>query len=231
MIEEILKYQKKDAELRKIEVELANSEERKKTVSAKKFIESSSENIDKLDLRAAELVSAYEKATNEQLKLKEQQDEIGHALSTVADENAASFLLKKAEELLNMIKNLGQEAKRISNEIQNVIKEYAQLKNNLAVAKTQFNEYGEKYQALKASKKDDMDNINKELAVLRKAVDPVLMEKYDKKRAEKLFPVIFEAKEDVCGACSMNLSMIDIAKLKNGEIIECDNCRRLLYKA
>ena len=49
MIEEILKYQAKDAELRKIEVELANSEERKKTVSAKKFIEGSSENIDKLD--------------------------------------------------------------------------------------------------------------------------------------------------------------------------------------
>lgn len=231
MIEEILKYQAKDAELRKIEVELANSEERKKTVSAKKFIEGSSENIDKLDLKATELISAYEKATQEQIKLKEQQDEIEHALSTVNDENAASFLLKKAEELLNKVKNLGQEAKRISNEIQSIIRDYAQLKNNLSVAKTQFNEYGEKYQALKASKKDEMDKLNKELLVLRKKVDPALMESYDKKRKEKLFPIIFEAKEDVCGACSMNLSMIDIAKLKNGEIIECDNCRRLLYKA
>ena len=81
------------------------------------------------------------------------------------------------------------------------------------------------------NKKDEMDKLNKELLVLRKKVDPALMESYDKKRKEKLFPIIFEAKEDVCGACSMNLSMIDIAKLKNGEIIECDNCRRLLYKA
>ncbi len=231
MINAILKYQEKDAELRKIEVELSNSEERKKTVSAKKFIETNGESVDKLDLRALELISAYEKATNDQLKLKEQQDEITHALDTVQDENAASFLLKKAEELLNMVKALGQEAKRISNEIQNVIKEYAQIKNSLAQAKAQFNEYAEKYQTLKASKKDEMDKINKELEVLKKDVDPALMELYTKKRAEKLFPIIFEVKEDVCGACNMNLSMIDIAKLKNGEIIECDNCRRLLYKA
>ena len=186
--------------------------------------------IDKLDLRAAELISAYEKATNEQLLLKEQQGEIEHAIDNLEDENGANFLLKKVEELIAKIKALDGEATRIAGEIQNVIKEYANIKNKTNIAKTQFNEYGTKYQELKASKKDEMDKINAELEVLKKAVDPALMELYLKKRAEKIFPIMFEVNSDVCSACSMNLSMSDMAKLKNGEILECDNCRRLLYK-
>lgn len=230
MIDEILKYQEKDAELRKIEVELASSEERKKTVSAKRFLESTNDAIDKLDLKAAELISAYENATKEQLKLKEQQDEINHAIESLESENEATFLLKKAEELLAKVKALGLEATRISNEIQSVIKEYAQIKQKINVAKAQFNEFGEKYQTLKASKKSEMDAIASQLEVLKKKVDPAIMEMYQKKRAEKIFPIFFEVGADICGACSMNLSMSDLSKLKNGEIVECDNCRRLLYK-
>ena len=45
MIEELLKYQEVDANLRKIEVELAGSEARKKAVVAKKYIDGVEENV------------------------------------------------------------------------------------------------------------------------------------------------------------------------------------------
>ncbi len=53
MIEELLKYQEVDAELRKIETELAGNEARKKAVAAKKFLESVDESVNMLDVKAA----------------------------------------------------------------------------------------------------------------------------------------------------------------------------------
>ena len=102
MIKALKEYQVQDAKLREIEKVLSGSEERKKTVSAKKYLEGVEENVNKLDLRAAELSASYDKAVENQLKLKEQQDEIVEAIERVEDEKEASFLIKKADE--NIIK-------------------------------------------------------------------------------------------------------------------------------
>lgn len=52
---ELLEYQKVDAELRKIEQEISQSDERKKYVQAKKFMETAAEKLEAMDARACEL--------------------------------------------------------------------------------------------------------------------------------------------------------------------------------
>ena len=123
MIKAILDYQQIDAKLRKIELEISGSEERKKAVTAKKYLDVMPESVNKLDLRASELVSAYESALKEQNKLKEQQDELLKAIESAEDETAGAYLVKKAEELIGKIKSLGETAKKIGAEIQDVVKE------------------------------------------------------------------------------------------------------------
>ena len=86
MIKALKEYQVQDAKLREIEKVLSGSEERKKTISAKKYLEGVEENVNKLDLRAAELNATFVKATENQLKLKEQQVEIAEAIERVEDE-------------------------------------------------------------------------------------------------------------------------------------------------
>lgn len=230
MIKELLAYQTADAKLRKIELDLSGSEERKKAVSAKKYLDGVEENISKLDVRAAELTAAYENATKEMIKLKEQEEEFSGAIDALEDENEASYLIKKADEVLARIKALGADATKIANEIQALLEEYKKIKNLTKTAQAQYTEYGKKYNELKAQVKPEKDAVEAELAVLKDKVDPSLMERYLKKRSEKIYPVVYEVNGEVCGACNMQLSMIELAKLKNGEIIECDQCRRLLYK-
>ena len=65
--------------------------------------------------------------------------------------------------------------------------------------------------------------------MLAKAVEPTLMERYQKKRADKMYPILYEVKNNACGACRMNLSMSDMNKLKNGEVIDCEQCGRMIY--
>ena len=55
VLEQLLEYQKVDADLRKIEQSVAGSEERKKFSQAKKFMESAREKLEAQDKRASEL--------------------------------------------------------------------------------------------------------------------------------------------------------------------------------
>lgn len=230
MIQALLNYQTADAKLRKIEKTLSESEERKKAVSAKKYLEGVEDSVNKLDDRAAELSATYEAATAEQLKLQEQQAEIAESIENAADEKEIVFLLKKADELIGKIKTLGAKATKIADEIQVVIKEYSTIKNTTKAAQVQYKENAEKYNALKESVKAEKDAVEKELDELKSKVDVSLMDRYLKKRNNKIYPVIYAARGNVCGACNMELPMSEINRLKNGEVIDCENCGRLIYQ-
>ncbi len=230
MIEELLKYQEKDAELRKIEQVLSSSEERKKAVAAKRYIDGVEESVAKLDARAAKLAEEYQKAFNEQEKLKEQEADFVRAVDGVKNENEAGYVLKKIEEIASRIKILMSRAEKLAEEMTLVVKEYVKIKNETKAAQAQYAENGKKYNELKASVKGERDAIEAELKKLAEKVDPALMERYLKKRAGKIYPVVYEVRGSVCGACNMELPMSELGKLKNGEVIDCDQCGRLLYK-
>lgn len=230
MIEELLIYQNADAKLRKIETKLSGSEARKKAVSAKKFLEGVEQNVDNLDARAAKLLDVYEKALDEQEKIREFQTEFESALKDAGNSSELSYLMKKADEVTVKIRALANKINKLAEEIQTVMKDYVAIKSNTKAAQAQYAENAKKYNDLKASYKDEKESAEKELEELKKKVDPALMERYLKKRAAKIYPVIYEVRENVCGACNMELPMSEINRLKNGEVIECSQCGRLLYR-
>ena len=110
------------------------------------------------------------------------------------------------------------------------MKEYVSIKNTTKAAQAQYSENGKKYNELKASKQAEKTEIEQKLAEIKAKVDPKLMETYLQKRANKIYPVVYEVVNSVCGACSMSLSLSELNKLKNGEVIECDQCGRILYQ-
>ena len=228
MIQAIIKYQTEDAKLKEIEKMLSASEERKKAISAKRYLDGVEENVNKLDARAEALILAYEKAIGEQKTLEEQQSAIVDSLGSIADENQTSYLIKKVDGLIAKIKELSQTASKISDEIQAVLKEYNTIKTTTKVAQEQFKEFGKKYNDLKDSVKEQKEQIESQLEKLKKDVDASLMEKYLKKRENKIFPIVVACRGNVCGGCNFELTMSEINKLKNGEIIEHD-CGKLVY--
>ncbi len=229
MVKALLAYQIQDAKLKEIEKTLAGSEERKKMSSAKKYILGVEENVNKLDDRALELKGIYAKTAEEQKKLQEQQIELAEAINSVDDEKEASFLIKKADELIAKIKALNSQASKIAEEIKSIVAEYDKIKSTTRAAQAQYKENADKYKELENSLKAEKESAEKELEALKKDVDASLMERYLKKRADKMYPIIYAVKGNSCGACRMELSMADINKLKNGEIIDCEQCGRMIY--
>lgn len=230
MIQELLKYQEIDASLKKIENELADSPERKKAITAKKYLDGVEENVNKLDDKAGNLSAEYQAKLEELNKFKELEQELVSALNEIDDQAQAGYLIKKAEELIAKIKSVNAEINNLSNAVSAVMKEYVNIKNTTKAAQLQYNENGKKYNEFKASKQAEKTEIEQQLATLKAKVDPKLMEMYLQKRANKIYPVVYEVSNSVCGACSMSLSLSELNKLKNGEVIECDQCGRILYQ-
>ena len=229
MIKALIEYQNQDAKLKEIENVLLNSEERKKRNTAKKYILGVEENVNKLDDRALELKSAFDGIGQKQAKLLEQQAELSQAINTVNDEKEASYLIKKVDELIAKMKNLSLEADKISKELQTVIAEYEKIKKTTKAAQIQYKENSEKYKELENSYQAEKEGLEKALSELSKKADKALLDRYLKKRADKMYPILYEVKGNSCGYCRMELSMSDMNKLKNGEVVDCEQCGRLIY--
>lgn len=230
MIQSLLKYQETDAKLRDIEVELSKSEERKKAKTAQKYLEGVDESLNKLELKAGELNATFEASVKELENLREQKAELESAIGDIDDQDQANYIMKKADELIGKIKALTAEIIKITAEMSAISEEYTGVRKTTKMARAQYDEYGAKYNELRKSKKPEMDKIKAELDVLKKDIDAEIMEKYLKKRADKIFPIVVPLENNVCGGCFTELSMSDVSKVKSGGYIECDNCRKIIYK-
>ena len=66
---------------------------------------------------------------------------------------------------------------------------------------------------------------------IKKDIPAEIMQKYKEKRKDKHFPIVYRINDRHCSACGTELSMAQLYKLeKEDELIECENCRRLIFK-
>lgn len=232
MITQLLEYQNIDAKLREIETEISQSEERKKAVSAQNFLKSVNDNLALLEKRAEELVGKYNESISLYKRLNEEISEYGD-VEEYDDVEQLNYIKKKSQGLLEEINNLSNGIEQISKEMTAVLKEFSQLKTKTKEAKSQYSEFVPKYNALKASKEDEMKKIKAELAKIEKGIPKEDMELYKAKRKDKIFPVLYAVqvfgKKPHCSRCGTEFPMACFDSLKKGSLVECDSCHRLVY--
>ena len=232
MIDQLLEYQNIDSKLREIETEISQSEERKKAVSAQNFLKSVNDNVALLEKRAEELAGKYNESLSMYKKLDEETKEYDD-VDSIEDVEQLVYMKKKAQELSEEIENLANGIEQISHEIAAVLKEFSQLKVKTKEAKSQYSEYVPKYNALKASKEDEIKNIKGELAKIEKQIPAEDMELYKAKRKDKIFPILYSVqvfgKKPHCSRCGTEFPMACFESLKKGSLVECDSCHRLVY--
>ncbi|MBE7086239.1 MAG: hypothetical protein E7366_03710 [Clostridiales bacterium] len=228
-LQAILNYQEIDKQLYKLERELASCDERKEYVKVKKFLETAPEKLDALEVKAVSLkneaveLSKKYLATEETLKDFENLDELVTGGADIA------FYKKKAQSIVEQLKKLKADLNALTASIKETDAEYQKLKKQVISAQKQYAEVSEKYKAVKASREDERKAIEKQLAAIAKDVPTEMMEKYQTKRKERIFPVVGALIGDRCPFCSMEPPLAERSKLKGGVTIECDSCHRVIF--
>ena len=228
-LQAILQYQEVDTKLYKIEREIAGCDERKEYVKVKKFLETAPEKLDALDVKASSLKTQADElakkyaSTEETLKDFENLDELVNGGADIA------FYKKKAQSIVEQLKKIKAEINTLTSGIKETDAEYQKLKKQVISAQKQYGEVSEKYKAVKAAREDERKAIETELAKIAKDVPADMMEIYQTKRKERIFPVVGQLTSNRCPYCSMEPPIAARSKLTGGGSIECDNCHRIIY--
>lgn len=228
-LDAILQYQEIDKELYALENQLASSDERKEYVRAKKFLMSAAEKLDlleakakQLDAEAAGMIKKME-AAEETLKDFSNVDEL---LDNGAD---VTFYKKNALSLMDEFKKLKSALNALVKAIESTDEEYRKLKKQVLSMQRQYKEAQEKFAAVKESKEGERTAIMARLSAAKKGIPEAIMEKYQNKRKEKIFPVVGKLTHKRCPVCGMEPPLAAVSKLTGGATIECDNCHIILY--
>lgn len=231
VIDKILAYQEEDKKLFEIEKGLSGSEARKKGVEAQRFLRSVSDTLAGLEAKSQELCRSYELALKTLDKLKEDNAEFSDIADKASDEKELAYLKSKANELVKALSDLSFKVQRIKQEMNELAVNYGRLKKDTVAYQAVFKKAGEEYGALKEQAAPKRKEIEKNLEKLEKDIPVDLMQKYKEKRKDKHFPIVYRISDKHCSACGTELSMAQLYKLnKADELIECENCRRLIFK-
>ncbi len=230
-IEKILAYQDEDKKLFDIEKQLNECAARQNGIKAQRFLRGVSETLAGLDAKSQELCAAYAQATAALEDLKDDNAEFSAIAEKVQDEKELSYLKSKADELIKSLNELAVKVQKIKQEMNELAVSYGKFKKETVYYQDLYKKSGDEYGALKEKFAPERKEIEKKLEKLEKEVPADVMQKYKEKRKDKHFPIVYKINGSYCSACGTGLSKSVLDKLeKDGALIECENCRRLIFK-
>lgn len=229
VLQDLLEYQKVDAQLREIEQAIAADDVRKKYLQAKKFMESAREKFEAQDKRAQDLSNLRDDISRRAEEIGKQIAEYSDLEEMVDEGGDVTFYKKNAQALLDRLRALKSELQKLTADIAATAEEYEKFKKQGALMQKQYKEYKEKYDSLKAEHADEVKAINEKLNALSQKLPEDTMKKYQQKRKEKIFPILVPLCGDRC-VCGMDFPLAQQGKLAGGNVVECENCHRFVYK-
>ncbi len=229
-IEQLLKYQEEDSKLLKIEREAVSSEEYKNYSQSKSFLNKAPEKLEAMDAKAREIETDLQKISKKYEEIAETLKEFENLDDLVGEGADIAFYKKNATQLQEKLKSLKAEINALSKTIKNADEEYKALKKKTIAVQKQYAEFTAVYKEYKTNKLAEMEAIKKELEKLAKDIPTEVFKRYENKRSERIFPIICAVAGDRCSKCGMELSIAGKEKIAQGEVTECENCHRFLYK-
>ena len=229
-IEQLLKYQTEDSKLLRIEREASSSEERKNYSQAKSFLTKAPEKLEAMEAKAVEMSAILNKLVNKYEEIAETLKDFENLDELVEGGADISFYKKNATQITERLKSIKSEINALVKSVKEADGEYKSFKKKTLDVQEQYKVSSAAYSEYKKVKLAEMDGVKKELEKLAKDINPEVLKRYEMKRSERIFPIICGVENDRCSKCGMELSLVGKEKIAGGEVTECENCHRFLYK-
>lgn len=230
-IENILKYQKVDEELYKVEQKLYNSNYRKKANELTAIAKKSQTRSTELEAEAEKLIAEIDdiKAKYNLNKTKSEEVLSSDVESLTMEELEKLNVLKgKIASNLNILEKMLQKS---AENINRILAEFNKAKKTFDEARAQYAICKQKLDEEAKILEPEKVKLQKQLQTMEKDVDPELMAEYKKKRNDNIFPVVVPLEgNNFCGRCRMELPKVSISRIKEKGVIVCEHCKRFIYQ-
>ena len=208
-IKQLLDYQAVDLECEKIEKKVLNCDERRAAVQMKKKFEALVENRKKL-------IAHLEKLKNELNMLEQKCNELFKQTEICQKAIKEDYdNLDELEAHMKQLKKINDRMSEVGEKIQSIMKSAQKADKMLVEQTASANAARDEYQARRAE--------------AAKGVDSVLLAKYNDLRSNKKVPLA-KLEGSTCTGCNMMLPSAIVSRVSSGkELVECENCSRILY--
>lgn len=230
-LSKVLEYQKKDAELIKLERQLFNNEDKKIFNQMIGVVKDAQNKSALLEKQAGDLINVY----NNLKQTYEENIKSANIISNRKVEEASLADIENIEQVASTIinnlsileKKLLQQAERVNV----VLNEFEQTRKKYNAAREKYNKHKELYDAESQKLEPILAEKQKEVKKLEQGIEPSILAKYKQRRQDRIFPVFVPCVDKACGGCRMELPSASLANLKNNGVLECEHCRRIIYEA
>ncbi len=224
-------YQTEDMKADAIANAIKRSPTRQKLEKARDFIldrqkrykqieEDVSAMVDRKDI----IAQAVDRA-REQLQVLQTRYE-NEALSTPEEVKA---LLSEVSRCRDTIRQYEAEISRIVKETDSNDKLQRSVRLEAANAKKAFDQLKTDYEEESKSKKGELDAQRAKARELMDQVDPALLEEYETIK-KHISPPVARLTHGQCSGCNTSLPSATLSKIKNGALIECETCGRMIIQ-
>lgn len=229
MLDDILEYQKKDAMLVKIARELENSQSKRVVNQMVDQVKQAQNKMVELEHSASQLIAEYERLKQvfekENAKLNDVK-KVDFSKKTEAELRESTTNINR--ELASVL-TLNKEISKLSKQILTTLSDFEKAKTSGMDAKKKYSESIEQYNKFASNKNSQIESIKADLARIAKNIEPKVMERYLAMRDDHKFPIFVPLVNNSCGGCAMELPSARRDLLKQNEMLECENCHRMIY--
>lgn len=230
-INEIIKYQKLDLTLYKLEKDYSQCKEIERVYQCQTMYKARLEALTKLSKELEELY-------NQLSKLEEKFDEADtekvnfkvdfESFTELQEFDDYEKKLAKYEE--NMI-NINREASRLIKRIGEINAENKKYNEQMDTLNAEYAKAGEILKIKKLKMQKTAEPILKQLEAMSGNIEQKLIDKYKLLRNAKKMPAFVPYQEGSCLGCGMNIAIeVDKKLVKAGDYAECPHCGRIVYK-
>lgn len=229
-MEALLKYQEADVQADKIERTLRGSEASRRLAKVRQFLEEQKRVLQRM-MASVDARRKTIEVTSQRFDIYEKRYEEGMEKYEKADKTNLEEMAKYTRYFDQLTARIAQERKEFAQLVHTLEKEDNQLADmriRIAKARKEYDELKAAVEAERAAAQGDIDAARAKCDALAADVAPELMEAYQRVKRNHAVPVA-EVQKNRCTGCNMELPAVVARKLRDQEIVECDNCGRILY--
>ena len=230
-MKEILEYQRLDGQLRQIEKQINESNERKAYARIRGVWADFQEQVKKMELRSRELNILLENASKTMTEKTKLLNEYNASAADAEDSQEVDFMLKKLADVEKALNQAERDIKSVISEAEEISGKYDNFRSKFPAVQAQAKEARAKFEELQDSRREEIAALRAQLKEIAKNVSQGVLEEYEKLKRQGIYPPYVPLRgSNQCSGCSMELPMGQVYSLNENETIRCEHCRRIIYK-
>ena len=224
-------YQVEDMKADAIALAIKRSPTRQKLEKARDFILDRQKQYKQIEEDIGAMVDRKDIIAQAIVRSKEQLDTLQKrfeaAPPTTSDE--VKSLLAEVSRCRDTIRQYEVEISRIVKETDANEKLQRSVRLDAANAKKSFDQLKADYEEESKSKKEDLEAQRAKAKEVMDQVDPALLEEYETIK-KHISPPVARLVHGQCSGCNTSLPSATLSKIKNGALIECETCGRMIIQ-